>query len=36
MKDGQNIGVAITNNVISQNPTTDTIIMDVYDAYGKK
>ena len=36
MKDEQNIGVAITNNVISQNPTTYTIKLDVYDRYGKK
>jgi hypothetical protein len=36
MKEGQNIGVAIPNNVISQNPIADTIVVDVYDAYGKK
>jgi hypothetical protein len=28
--------VAIPNNVISQNPTTHTITVDVYDMYGKK
>ena len=36
MNAGQNIGVAITNNVISQNPTTYTIKLDVYDRSGKK
>jgi hypothetical protein len=36
MKDEQHIGLAIPNNVISQNPTSDTIVVDVYDVYGKK
>jgi len=36
MKDEQYIGLAIPNNVISQNPTADTIVVDVYDIYGKK
>jgi hypothetical protein len=36
MKDGQNIGEAIPNNVISHNSTTYTIKLDVYDRSGKK
>jgi len=36
MNAGQNIGVAITNNVISQNPTTDTITVGVYYVCDKK
>jgi hypothetical protein len=28
--------VAIPNKVISQNPTIDTITVDVYDVYGKE
>jgi hypothetical protein len=36
MKEGQNIWVNIPNNVISQNPTIDTITVDIYDLYGKK
>jgi len=36
MSAGQNIGVSITNNVISQNPTTDTIAVGVYYMCGKK
>ena len=36
IKDGQNIGLAIPNNVISQNPTIYTIKLDVYDRSGKK
>ena len=35
-QDGQNISITIPNNVISQNPTTDTITVDVYEMYGKK
>ena len=36
MSAGQNIGVSITNNVISQNPTTYTITVGVYYVCGKK
>jgi len=36
MKDWKNILVAIPNKVISQNPTIDTITVDVYDVYGKE
>ena len=36
MKEEQHIGVAIPNNVISQNPIADTIVVDVYDVYCKK
>ncbi len=36
MEDGKNIGVAVPNNVISQNPTKYTIKLDVYDKHGKK
>jgi hypothetical protein len=36
MKEGQHIVMAIPNNVISQNPIADAIVVDVYDVYGKK
>ena len=36
MKEEQHIGVAIPNNVISQTPIADTIVVDVYDVYCKK
>lgn len=35
MKAEQYIGLAIPNNVISQNPIADTFVVDVYDVYGK-
>ena len=35
MEDGKNIGVAVPNNVISQNPTKYTIKLDVYDKHDR-